>query len=187
MDGPHTGRLAAWAAGLALLDQGTKAVVRATLAPGERIALPGDWVGIVHARNFRGVSVWVPDLPGWGYALLTLSLVVLLVGALPVHRFHALRTGGSRWATLAAVLLTAAPAGHLTDGLFVPYTTDWIQVVGPWAFNVADSCAYVGLGALAVELVRRRRARRVSGFRERLAATLETRRAFLRFLRNGLR
>lgn len=187
MDGPRTGRLAAWAAALALLDQGTKAAVRAALAPGARVPLLGDWIGVVHAPNVRGVSVWVPELPAWGYLFLTLALCVILLGALPLHRFHALRTGGSPWATVAAVLLTAAPAGHLADGLFVPYTTDWIQVVGPWAFNVADLCAWAGLAALAVEYRRRRGMHRELGVRGRWARALETRRAFLRFLWNGMR
>jgi len=35
---------------------------------------------------------------------------------------HAVRTGGSRQATLAAVFLTASMAGHLSDGLIAPFT-----------------------------------------------------------------
>jgi lipoprotein signal peptidase len=184
---PRTGRLAAFAGALVILDQAIKALVRAQVPPGVRVALVGKAVGIVQARNYRGVSWFVPDLPGWGHVLLTASLVATLLLALPLHRFHAVRTGGSVSATLAAVFLTASTAGHLSDGLFAPFTTDWLQVLGPWACNLADLCAYAGLTFLAAELLRLRGLSRGLGVRERCAATIQVHRDFMRFLSKGMR
>jgi len=64
-----------------------------------------------------------------------------------VYRFHALRTGGSGWATVAAVCLAGAAGGHVTDGLFAPWTTDWIQLLEMPAGNLADLYAWIGLAA----------------------------------------
>jgi len=119
--------------------------------------------------------------------LVTLLLWVVIVGVLPVYRFHALRTGGSGWATVAAVCLAGAAGGHATDGLFAPWTTDWIQLLEMPAGNLADLYAWIGLAALAVEWGRMERTRRGMGLGARWASAREMRRDFIRFLRSFTR
>jgi signal peptidase II len=182
-----TGRVAVLAGLLVVLDQASKAAVRGALAPGERVPLLGDVLSIVLRPNTRGVSWWVPDVPGWAPLLVTLLLWVVLVGVLPVYRFHALRTGGSGWATVAAVSLAGAAGGHVADGLFAPWTADWIQLLDMPAGNLADVYSWVGLAALAVEGGRAERKRRGMGLAARWALGRETRRDFIRFLRGLIR
>lgn len=170
-----------------VVDQASKAAVRGALAPGERLPLVGDVLSIVLHPNTRGLSWWVPDLPAWGPFLLTLLFWVVLVGVLPVYHFHALRTGGSGWAAVAAISLAGGVGGHVADGLFAPWTTDWIQLLELPAGNLADVYSWVGLAALAVELGRTERKRRGMGLAGRWALARETRRDFIRFLRDLMR
>jgi lipoprotein signal peptidase len=182
-----TFRLMALAAALAGLDQGAKAGVRASMEPGAGVELIRGVLAVVYAPNLRGVSWWVPDVPPWFVTGLTMALVLILVAAFPVHRFHARHQRDSAAAAVAAVLLAAAAAGHLLDEVFGSFTLDWIRLFGLPAFNLADLYAYGGLVALTVELGRGVRETRGLGLRERLARARDARRAFLRFLAGGLR
>lgn len=173
-------------ASLALLDQAAKSLVRRWVEVGESVELiPG--VAIVLRQNLRGFSWWVPELPEWTGLVLAALLLLILAGAFPVYSFHSVRRRRSRWATGAAVLLSASAAGHLADPLFVPYATDWIRLAGLPAFNLADSYAHVGLGCLAVELWWIHREMKGQGFKERWRRARETRAEFLAFVVRGCR
>jgi lipoprotein signal peptidase len=174
-------RLVAVAAGLAALDQAAKAMVRAALSPGEPIEVVDGVLAIVLSPNYRGVSSWLPDVPAWFPGAVTALLVLILLGAFPVHRFHARYRRDTRAAALAAVLMAASAAGHLLDDLFAPFTTDWIRLLGAPAFNLADLYAYAGLVCIAIELRRNWRDDRGMSLGERFARARETRRRFLRF------
>ncbi len=181
------GRLVAVIAALAALDQGCKAIVRATLAPGDEVGVAGEVLSIVGVRNYRGVSWWVPDPPPWGLAALIAAFVLILVMAVPLYRFHCRYRRTSSWAAAAATLLAAAAAGHVLDGLFAPYTTDWLRLFRLPAFNLADLYGFAGLACLAVELRWARAQARGLSFGERLARARASRREFLRFMWDGLR
>lgn len=181
------GRLLAWTATLAALDQACKALVRNSLATTGRIPLVGPVLAIVGVRNYRGVSWWVPNLPSWGHALVAAALLLILVGAFPLYRFYSLARRDSRWARLAAVLLASAAAGHLLDGIFAPYTTDWLQLFRLPSFNLADLYAYSGLACLAAELHWLHAQSRGLSLRERIACGRRSRREFLDFLRRHWR
>jgi lipoprotein signal peptidase/GNAT superfamily N-acetyltransferase len=187
MASPSTLRMMVVAAALAGMDQVAKAGVRAGLEPGEAVELIRGVLAVVYAPNTRGVSWWVPDVPAWFVTGFTGTLVLILVAAFPVHRFHARYRGGTGAAAVAAVLLAAAAAGHLLDGVFGSFTLDWIRLFGLPAFNLADLFAYGGLVALTVELRRSLRATRGLGLGERLARAHDTHRAFFRFVVGGLR
>jgi lipoprotein signal peptidase/GNAT superfamily N-acetyltransferase len=187
MASPSTFRLMATAAALAGLDQGAKAGVRASVEPGDGVELIRGVLALVYAPNLRGVSWWVPDVPPWFVTGLTVALVLILVAAFPVRRFHARHRRDTAAAAVAAVLLAAAAAGHLLDEVFGSFTLDWIRLFGLPAFNLADLYAYGGLVALTVELGRGVRDTLGLGLRERLARARDARRAFLQFLAGGLR
>jgi lipoprotein signal peptidase len=174
-------RLAGIAAGLATLDQAAKAAVRAALAPGERIGVVDGVLEVVLSPNYRGVSGWLPDVPAWFPGVVTALLVLILLGAFPVHRFHARYRRNTTAAAFVALFVATSAAGHLLDGLFAPFTTDWIRVLGLPAFNLADLYAYAGLACIAIELRRNWRDDRGMSLRERFARARETRRRFLRF------
>lgn len=173
----------------ATVDQATKALVRATMAPGESLSVFGDYLRVTFAQNFSGFSWWVPDLPAWTTLVFQVVLLLILLFTFPVYAFYSTARRRSVLAAVAAVGIAASCLGHLTDALFVPYTTDFIQVLSSPSANVADVCAYVGLCALAIEMMRAWRARqpRLGGIRGHILSSARTRREFLSFLSKELR
>jgi hypothetical protein len=77
----------------------------------------------------------------------------------------------------------------LMDPLFAPYTTDFIQVFHSPSAKLADVYAYIGIGALAVEmsLLLRLKRPRWRGLRHLLAAAVRTRKEFLRSIAGRIR
>ncbi len=172
---------------LAAGDQWAKAAVRQAMSPGESIAVLGDWFRLTYVRNNRGFSWWVPALPAWAGIALQLLLVAILLLALPVYLFYTEKRRQSIWADTAFIALSAACLGHLTDNLFVPFTTDFLRVWHSPSANFADLYAYVGLVALVIEILALRRMRPWRGWRDFFAQCANTRHEFLAFLRSAIR
>jgi lipoprotein signal peptidase len=107
--------------------------------------------------------------------------------AFPVYDFYSRSRPSTRWAWLALVALSASIAGNLLDDLFVPYTTDFIQVFDSPSANFADLFSYVGLGALAIEIVLYWRTTRPKwlGWRYHIAQKAQIIRAFLAHLKGN--
>jgi lipoprotein signal peptidase len=189
MNRTHIFRLIALALLLVIVDQASKAVVRTTMEPGESISILGGVLRIHFEPVFSGVSWFVPDLPVWALAALRLAWLFVALLAFPVYLFYTQTRRRSVWTDVAAVGLCAGCLGHLLDDLFAPYTTDFIQFFNGPSANFADVYAYAGLAALAVELgfVLRETRSEWQGWRHFLHRTIETRRAFLRFVRRGFK
>lgn len=140
------GRVALVAAGVVALDQATKALVRATVDQGERIAVfPG--VEIVHTRN-TGVAFGA--LSGGG-AIVTVVVVgalglLLVYFATHVHRpLFWLPTG----------MLLGGALGNVVDRARGGGVTDFVQIpLGFPAFNVADMSITFGVLMLLYVLER---------------------------------
>jgi lipoprotein signal peptidase len=174
---------------LVVVDQVTKGIVRKALAPGGSIPLIDDVLRITFFQNFKGFSWWVPTLPSWANSVFRVVLIFMVLVAFPVYIFYTHTRRQSIWADIAVVGIAASGWGHLMDDLFVPYTTDFIQVFHSPSANLADVYSYVGIGALAVEtiLVFRIRKPKWKGFRHLLAAAVRTRKEFLEFIMRGIR
>jgi signal peptidase II len=174
---------------LVIVDQVTKTIVRKALTPGDSIPLIGDVLRITFVQNSRGFSWWVPALPSWVKSAFRVVLICIVLLAFPVHTFYTQTRRQSIWADIAVVGITASAWGHLMDDLFVPYTTDFIQVFHSPSANLADAYSYVGIGALAVEmiLVVRVRKRKGEAFRHLLADAARARKEFLEFIIRGMR
>lgn len=173
-----------WAALWVIVDQAAKALVRATLSPGERIPLIDGILFLTFVPNERGFSWFVPDLPAGSQAVFLLVRLILLALAFPVYDFYAHCGQARRWSWVALVALSAGLAGNLLDDLFVPYTTDFLQVWHSPSANFADLFSYAGLGALALEMISGRKRGPWPGLRASLAQAAQTRRAFLAFLKS---
>ena len=173
---------------LVIVDQVTKAIVRKALTPGGSVPLIGDVLRITFFQNFKGFSWWVPALPSWVKSVFRVALIFMVVLAFPVYIFYTHTRRQSVWADIAVVGIAASGCGHLMDDLFAPYTTDFIQVFHSPSANLADVYSYVGIGALAVEmlLVFRIRKPKWKGFRHLLAAAVRTRNEFLEFIIRGI-
>jgi lipoprotein signal peptidase len=159
------------------------------MTAGESVPVLGDYVRFTFTQNFSGFSWWVPDLPAWTTLAFQLVLMLIVIFTIPVYAFYSTSRRRSVLAAVAAVAIAASCLGHLTDALFVPYATDFIQVFDSPRANLADVYAYVGLCALALELLRAWKARepRMRGVRDYIVSSARTRREFFSFLATELR
>ena len=146
----RTGR--AWArvglvaAGVVALDQATKAVVRAAIERGERVAVvPG--VDLVHVHN-TGVAFGA--LAGGG-AVVTLVIAAALVALVAYFATHVER----RLAWLPTGMLLGGALGNIVDRVREGGVTDFVKLPHWPAFNVADMAITLGVLVLLYVLERR--------------------------------
>ncbi len=141
-------RLSFWgaAATTILLDQVTKALVRASLQPGE--AWPShDWpIRIRYVTN-----------TGAAFGILqeqTAFLVVMaLVGLVAIYIYYRNPPFDHLIAPMAIGMMLGGAAGNLMDRIRLGRVTDFIDVP-PWpAFNVADSSITVGIAVIILGYV----------------------------------
>jgi signal peptidase II len=134
------------AAGVVALDQATKALVRATVARGDREAVfPG--VEIVHTRN-TGVAFGA--LAGGG-AIVTVVIALALVALLGYFATHVRRP--LVW--LPTGMLLGGAIGNVVDRVRDGGVTDFVQLpLGFPPFNVADMSITFGVLVLLYVLER---------------------------------
>jgi len=136
---------------LVSLDQLSRMVVRSQFTPGESHPLLGDFLKITFNPNYSGFSWFMPSLPSWIHSAFTILMVLILIHIFPAYLFYSIKRRRSIWADLAMVGLTSALAGHLIEMIWMPFTTDFIQVGQSPCANLADLYSYIGLLALGVE------------------------------------
>lgn len=140
------GRWAAAAAVVALvlaLDQGTKALVRSSIVPGQQNDVLGP-LSFVNVHN-RGVAFGF--LSGGGALVLVVVLAALALLLVYFAR-HADRP--LLWAPTGLVL--GGALGNLIDRIHQGYVTDFIRFPHWPAFNVADIAITCGVVALVLVL-----------------------------------
>lgn len=132
-------------------DQGTKALVVANLALGERVSVLGDLVQVVHAQN-RGAAFSLFQ----GGSILFIAVSIVSLGM--VAYFHRNLRTRTRWIHFVLGVVLGGTLGNFVDRLRLGYVTDWLSVgIGDlrWpTFNVADSSIVLGLGTLVIYLWR---------------------------------
>lgn len=137
-----------WAAGIIVIDQGTKFWAEATLVPYEPVPVIGEWIQWRLVYN-PGAAFGIGGDYTW---ILTLIAALAVVG---ISIFVA-RISSVRWALAAGALLGGA-ISHLGDRLFREpgfargEIVDFIDYFGFFVGNVAD-IALVG-GAIAIVLL----------------------------------
>jgi signal peptidase II len=166
------------------VDQVSKLIVRTTLSPGSSLPIFGEVLRVTFVPNYRGFSWFVPVLPEWVKLPFLLLRLVIFVMAFPVYEFYRRYGQGSRWASVALIGISAGTLGNVVDDLFMPYTTDFLQVFQSPSANFADLLSFVGVGALLVEVAIRWRRMKPHwrGFRNFWTKATEVRRAFFTFL-----
>jgi signal peptidase II len=126
-------------------DQATKAIVRASLDPFERVkVIPG--VHLVRAQN-SGVAFSV--FSGGGPVVVIVA--VLALGALLAFFVTHLHR---RLVWLPTGLLLGGAAGNLIDRIRLGGVTDFVELPHWPAFNLADACITVGVLVLVWVLER---------------------------------
>lgn len=136
------------AAGIVALDQATKAVIRARLAPGESVTLLDGIMNLTHVRN---VGAAFGLLPGGRFLFIGTSLFVLLVVAAYWRRARP-----AEWPVVIALALVCSGAlGNLIDRTLAGRVTDFFEfafIEFP-VWNVADAAIVVGVGILSAWLL----------------------------------
>ncbi|MEJ5312758.1 MAG: signal peptidase II [Anaerolinea sp.] len=142
-----------------LLDQWTKALVRAHLAPGEMWA-PWDWLmpyaRFVHWYN-TGVAFGLFQGKGDWFIFLAIIIAVFIVLYYP-------RVPDQDWSLRLAMSLQLGGAlGNMIDRLHQGYVTDFISVGTFPVFNIADSSITIGVIILLLGVyLQERRERRLA-------------------------
>jgi signal peptidase II len=127
-------------------DQATKAVVRSTLAVGDRVETVGPF-SINHVRNSGIVGGYLEGS----------AVPLVVVGALCVAGlllYFARRRAGQAAVAAGIGLLVGGTLGNLVDRARLGYVTDFIRRADGGAFNVADLGIFLGVALLLVLLWR---------------------------------
>jgi signal peptidase II len=141
--------------GVVVLDQITKAIVRAYLAPYESTTVIPGLIDITHVLN-TGVAFGLLnelDLPFKN--VLTTLLAALALAGIAYYARHV--RAEERLARLGLSLILGGAVGNLTDRLLAGRVIDFVDVYWQgwhfWAFNVADASITVGAVLVFVELL----------------------------------
>jgi signal peptidase II len=124
--------------GVLILDQVSKAIIRSTIDPSEKVQI----FSFLHLVNTRNDGIAFGGLGGsW---LVIVLVLVALVGIIVVFSRNATR----RWAWLPAGLLLGGALGNIIDRVFEGSVTDFIKFPHWPQFNVADIAVTLGVISL---------------------------------------
>jgi signal peptidase II len=143
-------RAAAVAVAVIVLDQVTKAIVRADIPVGDSREVTS-FLDLVHVRN-DGVAFSAFGGKPW---LVVTLIAIALVALLWYFRTHA----DKPLVWLATGLLFGGALGNIIDRVLDGSVTDFIKFSHWPAFNVADIAINVGVVVLVIALLREDRAR----------------------------
>lgn len=129
------------AAAVALIDQLSKFLVRATMSPGESLPSEGI-VRLTYVRNTGGVFGLFPDQT---FALIFTSFIGILA-LLLYYRYLSFQNVTLK---IGLGLQLGGAVGNLVDRVRLGHVTDFLDL-GAWpVFNLADSAIVIGLVIVA--------------------------------------
>lgn len=147
--------LGALAGTIVLLDQATKAIVRATLPLHDSVELVPGFLSFTHVRN-TGAAFGLLNGLDFPFKTAVMSLVALT--ALVAIGIYAVKTSIPQpLAQLGLALVIGGAVGNLIDRVTAGYVVDFIDVYWRgwhfWAFNVADAGITVGASLLILDMI----------------------------------
>ncbi|MEO8272915.1 MAG: signal peptidase II [Chloroflexota bacterium] len=154
---PHWVTFLGLAAVIMTADQLTKAWLVSFLAPGQAVAVIGDWVRLVHSQNAGGLFGLLQGqaVPFGLFSLVVVGLIVVYHAKVPPNRYVSITLG----------LLLGGALGNLIDRLRVGYVVDFVDAgIGGlrwYTFNVADTAISAAILLLLAATVWPAVARRV--------------------------
>lgn len=140
---------------VAILDQTTKAVVRAVLPLYDSIEIIPGLLNFTHARNY-GVAFGFLNNVNFPFKTAFMTLVALT--ALTAISIYAMRSDIPRMtAKIGLALVIGGAVGNLIDRVTAGYVVDFIDFYWRgwhfWAFNVADAGITVGASLLILDMI----------------------------------
>lgn len=152
--GPAPARWLALAAVVLVVDQLTKAWIRAAFVPGEVLPVTG-FFSLVLTFNTGAAFSFLANAGGWQrwfFALVALIATGVILWLL--------RRGGSRLYCAGLTLVLGGAVGNLVDRLWLGKVVDFLLFhYAGWfypAFNAADSAITVGAGLIILDSLRHR-------------------------------
>jgi len=142
-------------ASIVVLDQITKALVRAKLPLHESVTVIAGFLDLTHVRN-TGAAFGMLDNVDFEYKPFVMVLVAFVaLGA--VASYAMTLPPAQRIARYGLALILGGAVGNLIDRATVGYVVDFVDVywrgIHFWAFNVADSAITVGVVLMLLDVV----------------------------------
>ena len=151
---PSRALLGGLVAGIVVLDQASKAAVRAMLALHDSITIVPGFLNFTHVHNTGAAfgllnSVDLPFKPPLMTAIAVAALIAISVFAMRT-------TANEPLAQLGLALVIGGAFGNLIDRVTAGYVIDFIDVYWAswhfWVFNVADSAITIGAALLILDM-----------------------------------
>ena len=141
---------------LIVVDQLTKAAIRATIPLYDSVEIVPGFVNLTHVLNTGAAFGFLDRLE---FAYKAVVVTVLATAALGAIVFYAMTLGSAtRLSRLALTLVVAGAVGNLVDRVISGAVVDFVDVYWGawhfWAFNVADSCISIGAVLLILDMFR---------------------------------
>ena len=138
-----------------ILDQATKAIVRATLALHDSVELVPGFLNFTHVRN-TGAAFGL--LNGIDFPFKTAVMTMIALTALIAIGVYAVKTAVPRTAAqFGLALVMGGAVGNLIDRVTAGYVVDFVDVYWRgwhfWAFNVADAGITIGASLLILDMI----------------------------------
>jgi signal peptidase II len=140
---------------IVVLDQLTKAIVRATLPLHDSVTIVAGLVDFTHVRNTGAAFGFLngADFP-FKTAVIAIVATTALVG---VGMYAASLAHHQLVARVGLALIIGGAAGNLLDRLIAGSVVDFVDVYWHtyhfWAFNVADSAISVGVAIMIFDML----------------------------------
>ena len=140
---------------IVVLDQATKALVRAKLPLHESVTVIPGFFDLTHVRN-TGAAFGMLDNANFAYKPAVMVIVALIaLGAVASYALTLPAT--QRVARYGLALILGGAVGNLIDRATAGYVVDFVDVywrgVHFWAFNVADSAITVGVVLMLLDVL----------------------------------
>ncbi len=142
------------AALIVVVDQATKAIIRATVPlHGSRTIIPGLF-DITHVQN-SGAAFGILNAADFPYKAAVIA-VVATAALVSIAVFAAGVSPHQRFARFGLALILGGAAGNLVDRVTVGSVVDFVDVYWRqhhfWAFNVADSAITIGVIGMMLDM-----------------------------------
>ena len=143
------------AVAIVLVDQATKAIVKARLPLHESVTVVPGFFDLTHVRN-TGAAFGMLNNMEFAYKP-AVMVVVALVALAAVASYALTLPATQRIARYGLALILGGAVGNLIDRATMSYVVDFADVywrgVHFWAFNVADSAITVGVVLMLLDVL----------------------------------
>jgi signal peptidase II len=145
-----------WIAALiVVLDQATKALVRARFALGDSVEVIPGLFNLTRVHNTGAAFGMLNDVD---FPYKTAALALVAAGALAGLASYAASLPGGQWLSrFGLALIIGGAAGNLIDRLALGFVVDFFDFHWRgwhfWAFNIADAAITVGVALMILEML----------------------------------